>query len=191
MSKGYPERDRRYYLKHRDKILEREKNRYSLMSPEQKQRRLEIASERRAKRREERLRKLKEEGINHKDKYAKARSLGFRSMFEVKLAEEMDKQNLEYEYESLYIPYVIKGSYRPDFRLPNGIIVEAKGYLDAGVCKKMRAVKASNPELDIRFVFQHANGKRNKRAKLKNWEWAERHGFPWAEGTIPLAWWRE
>lgn len=94
-------------------------------------------------------------------------------------------------HEPHYIPYVIKGSYLPDFILPNGIIVEAKGYLDAAACRKMKAVKASNPHLDIRFVFQNANGKRNKRAKLQNWEWAEKHGFPWAEGTIPLEWWKE
>jgi hypothetical protein len=85
----------------------------------------------------------------------------------------------------------MKGSYLPDFILPNGIYIEAKGYLDAAACKKMKAVKASNPHLDIRFVFQNANGKRNKRAKLRNWEWAEKHGFQWAEGTIPLSWWKE
>lgn len=95
------------------------------------------------------------------------------------------------EHEPHFLPYVIKGSYLPDFVLPNGIYVEAKGYLDAAACRKMKAVKASNPHLDIRFVFQKANGKRNKRAKLKNWEWAEKHGFPWAEGTIPLEWWKE
>lgn len=95
------------------------------------------------------------------------------------------------EYEPYYIPYVIKGNYRPDFALKNGIIVEAKGYLDAATCRKMKAVKASNPALDIRFVFMDRNGKRNKRAKLRNWEWAERHGFPWAEGTIPLSWFSE
>jgi hypothetical protein len=85
----------------------------------------------------------------------------------------------------------MKGSYLPDFILSNGIYIEAKGYLDAAACRKMKAVKASNPELDIRFVFQNANGKRNKRAKLRNWEWAEKHGFLWSEGTIPLEWFRE
>jgi hypothetical protein len=86
----------------------------------------------------------------------------------------------------------MRGAYLPDFIiLKNGIIVEAKGYLDAAACKKMLAVKRSNPDLDIRFVFQNANGKRNKRAKLKNWEWAEKHGFPWAEDTIPQAWLKE
>jgi len=95
------------------------------------------------------------------------------------------------EYEPHYIPYVIKGSYLPDFRLPNGIYIEAKGYLDAAACRKMKAVKASNPHLDIRFVFQDPNGKRNRRAKLRNWEWAEKHGFKWAAHSIPLEWWKE
>lgn len=115
----------------------------------------------------------------------------FRSKFEETMYNAAKRSRKVLQFEPYYIPYVLKGSYLPDFVLPNGVIVEAKGYLDAATCKKMKAVKASNPELDIRFVFQHANGKRNKRSKIKNWEWAERHGFPWAEGTIPLEWWRK
>jgi hypothetical protein len=115
----------------------------------------------------------------------------FRSKFEEGIYETAKRSRKSLVHEPHYIPYVIKGSYLPDFILPNGVIVEAKGYLDAAASRKMKAVKASNPHLDIRFVFQNANGKRNKRAKLRNWEWAEKHGFPWAEGTIPLAWWKE
>lgn len=115
----------------------------------------------------------------------------FRSKFEETIWNAAKRSRKSLEYESIYISYQIKGSYNPDFVLPNGIIVEAKGYLDAAACRKMKAVKASNPHLDIRFVFMDANGKRNKRAKLKNWQWAEKHGFPWAEGTIPLEWWKE
>jgi hypothetical protein len=107
----------------------------------------------------------------------------------VYLAAKRSRKSLK--HEPFFIPYTMRGSYLPDYVLPNGIIVEAKGYLDAGCCKKMLAVKNTNPELDIRFVFQNANGKRNKRAKLKNWQWAEKHGFPWAEGTIPLEWFKE
>lgn len=115
----------------------------------------------------------------------------FRSNFEESIWDAATGSRQKLEHEPFYIPYVMKGSYLPDFILPNGIIVEAKGYLDAAACKKMKAVKASNPHLDIRFVFQNANGKRNKRAKLRNYEWAERYGFPWAEGTIPLSWFKE
>ena len=115
----------------------------------------------------------------------------FRSKFEGTVWEAAKRSRKAIRYEPHFIPYVIKGSYLPDFILPNGIIIEAKGYLDAAACRKMKAVKASNPNLDIRFVFQNPNGKRNSRAKLKNWEWAERHGFQWASGTIPLSWWKE
>jgi hypothetical protein len=115
----------------------------------------------------------------------------FRSKFEEDIWNAAKRSRKSMEYEPFYIPYVIKGSYKPDFVLPNGIIVEAKGYLDAASCRKMKAVKASNPHLDIRFILQNPNGKRNKRAKLKNWEWCERHGFPWSSGNIPLAWWKE
>lgn len=115
----------------------------------------------------------------------------FRSKFEEDVYTAATRSRKTLEHEPHYIPYVLKGNYLPDFILSNGVYVEAKGYLDAASCKKMKAVKASNPHLDIRFVFQNANGKRNKRAKLRNYEWAERYGFPWAEGKIPLSWWKE
>jgi hypothetical protein len=115
----------------------------------------------------------------------------FRSKLEESIWDAAKRSRRTLEHEPHFIPYVMKGSYLPDFILSNGIYIEAKGYLDAASCKKMKAVKASNPHLDIRFVFQNANGKRNKRAKLRNWEWAEKHGFLWAEGTIPLEWFRE
>lgn len=115
----------------------------------------------------------------------------FRSKFEEDMFNAARRSRKQLVHEPHYISYVMRGNYLPDFLLPNGIFVEAKGYLDAAACKKMIAVKKSNPGLDIRFVFQKANGKRNKRAKLQNWQWAEKHGFPWSEGTIPLAWWKE
>lgn len=115
----------------------------------------------------------------------------FRSGFEETIWNTAETLGLALEYEPIWVPYHIKGNYRPDFVLPNGIIVEAKGYLDAAACRKMKAVKACNPDLDIRFVFYDANGKRNKRAKMKNWEWAEKHGFLWSDKTIPVSWWKE
>lgn len=43
--------------------------------------------------------------------------------------------------------------YTPDFILPNGIVVETKGYFDADDRKKHLLVRTSRPDLDIRFVF--------------------------------------
>jgi hypothetical protein len=115
----------------------------------------------------------------------------FRSDLELHIYTTAKKHRKKLEFEPHFIPYIIKGNYLPDFLLPNGIYVEAKGRLDAASMRKMRCVKASNPKLDIRFVFQNANQKLNKRSKLKHWEWAEKYGFPWAEGTIPLEWFKE
>lgn len=115
----------------------------------------------------------------------------FRSNFEEKVWEAAIRESRDIEYEPHYIPYQLKGNYLPDMRLPNGIYIEVKGYLDAAACRKMKAVKACNPHLDIRFCFMDLNGKRNKRAKLRNWEWADRHGFKYCEGTIPKEWFDE
>lgn len=95
------------------------------------------------------------------------------------------------EYETLRLKYTIPGTYTPDFVLPNGIIIEAKGKLDAGTCRKMRAVKTAHPQLDIRFVFMRAGNPLRKGSKMKYWQWAEHYGFPWSEGTIPIEWYKE
>lgn len=118
----------------------------------------------------------------------------FRSKFEKHVWDSAKRSRKQMQYEPFPIPYVIPASnhnYFPDIVLPNGVIIEIKGKLDVHTCKKMIAVKQSNPHLDIRFVFMNARNKMNKRSKTRYWEWAEKHGFPWSEGTIPLAWWKE
>lgn len=112
--------------------------------------------------------------------------MAFKSGFERRLAMELERAKVGFKYESSKIPYVIKHTYSPDFVLDNGVIIEAKGYLRATDIAKMRAVKAQHPELDIRFVFQDASNKVRKKTTYA--EWAERHGFPWAEGSIPKEW---
>lgn len=115
----------------------------------------------------------------------------FRSDLELRVYEAAKRSRKKLSFEPHFIPYHIKGNYLPDFQLPNGIYIEVKGRLDAATCRKMRAVKASNPELDIRFVFGNAQNKMNKSSKMRYWEWCDRYGFPWAEGMIPASWWRE
>lgn len=116
----------------------------------------------------------------------------FRSKFEKHVYEQAGKRKLDYEPQSPAICYVTSSRYIPDFRLPNGVLVECKGYFDQRARGKMLRVRKANPSLDIRFVFQRAN---NRITKSKNsimyWEWAEKHGFPWAEGSIPEDWWNE
>jgi hypothetical protein len=46
--------------------------------------------------------------------------------------------------------------YRPDFTLPNGIIIEGKGIFEAADREKHLLLKEQRPDLDIRFVFSRS-----------------------------------
>lgn len=115
------------------------------------------------------------------------RADGMRSGFERTLATQLKSTGTAFEYESLPIKYTLEGTYWPDFILSNGIIIEAKGLLDKDSKRKMLAVKAQHPELDVRFVFMVAN-KKIPGGKQTHAQWATRHGFKWADGVIPEEW---
>ena len=124
-------------------------------------------------------------------------TIKFRSGFEKAVYEHATghKRKLDFEPSDVVCRYVKpsrSARYIPDFRLPNGVLVETKGRFPYPDRAKMLLVRESNPELDIRLVFQRAN---NRLTKSKNsmtyWEWADKHGFIWAEGTIPEEWWKE
>ena len=87
------------------------------------------------------------------------------------------------------LPYIIEADYRPDFILDNGVIIEAKGFFAPMDRRKMLAVKKQHPDLDIRLCFQNAKDKisRAKRS-ITYGQWATRHGFKWASGSIPQDW---
>jgi hypothetical protein len=121
----------------------------------------------------------------------------FRSGFEKSIYEQAIgcRRELDYERKDSTLHYTKparKSRYLPDFRLPNGILIESKGRFTATDRAKMLNVARDNPRADIRFVFQRAN---NRITRSKNsmtyWEWAEKHGFRWSEGTIPEEWWAE
>ena len=113
----------------------------------------------------------------------------YRSGFERSIAANLKRRNVQFQYETLELAYTLCKTYRPDFILPNGIIVEAKGVLTPADRTKMKAVKDAHPELDIRMLFMDASKKLSKRAKMTYGRWAEVNGFIWAEGTeIPKEW---
>jgi hypothetical protein len=113
---------------------------------------------------------------------------GYRSALEGRVADLLEHHRVNYEYETVQLPYVLECKYKPDFILPNGIYLEVKGYLDADDKRKMVAVKKAHPELDIRFVFQ-GPFKTIPRTKMTHAQWAEKHGFPWCHyQNIPLSW---
>lgn len=130
---------------------------------------------------------------NEFDKYAPARKLGYRSMFEARVAADLDNKGVDYGYETVTLHYTKPSVYVPDFQLPNGVLIECKGRFLAKDRTKMLAIKEQNPHLDIRFLFQRANNRITKSPNsLMYWQWAEKHGFKWHEGdTIPEGWYNE
>jgi hypothetical protein len=112
----------------------------------------------------------------------------YRSKFEAKLAPALVAAGAKYEDELL--DYQLDRVYRPDWSLKTGVIIELKGYFPAEDRGKMRAVKAAHPTRDIRIVFQNAHTKLTKKSKTTYAEWATKHGFPWAHGTVPASWLR-
>lgn len=115
--------------------------------------------------------------------------MAYRSGLEVKIADLLSSLGVTYEYESTKIPYVLQCNYTPDFLLPNGIYLEAKGQLTEEDRRKMKAVKAAHPDLDIRFVFQSPYNKIYKGSKTTYAKWCEKHGFPYCSyQNIPIHW---
>lgn len=101
----------------------------------------------------------------------------------------LNKQGFPFNYEGMALPYTIEAVYTPDFILPNGVIIETKGLFDSSDRRKMLAVKAAHPHLDIRLCFMKADVKLSRAPKsLAYWQWAERHGYLWCEGSIPTSW---
>lgn len=112
---------------------------------------------------------------------------GYRSKFELSVANNLEQRNITFGYESMLIRYVLECRYTPDFILPNGIIIETKGRLLQKDARKHRAIKKQHPELDIRFVFTDIN-KRVENSKFTNYQWCQKYGFEYAERVIPQEW---
>ena len=113
--------------------------------------------------------------------------------FEARVIANLDERGVPYKYEPEKLAYFVERHYIPDLVI-NSMVVELKGYFRQDSQRKMKAIKAQYPDLDIRFVFQKASAtiqgakKRKDGTKMTCAEWADRQGFVWAEGTIPEEW---
>lgn len=106
-----------------------------------------------------------------------------RNPSEQRIERQLRLAKVRHKYEPRRIPYIIAGHYIPDWEVdtPTGqILIEYKGYFRPEAKRKMVAVKKCNPHLDIRIVFYAY--------KKKDIDWAIRHGFRYAIGTIPKEW---
>jgi hypothetical protein len=80
--------------------------------------------------------------------------------------------------------------YLPDFILPSGIILEVKGRFKLDDRKKHLFLRKSNPELDVRFVFDNPNNKLNKGGKSTYADWCNKNGFMFCKlsNGLPDGW---
>ena len=113
----------------------------------------------------------------------------YRSKLEERIADLFNELGVSFEYESTKVPYQISYNYSPDFILPCGRMLEAKGYWDAEDRRKIKAVMRDNPDLDLRMVFQAPYNKISKKSKTTYAQWCEKHGIKWAAAhAIPIDW---
>jgi hypothetical protein len=128
----------------------------------------------------------------------------YRSGLEEKIANQLDEAGVDYEYESIKIPYTVparEAKYLPDFPIPGtNILIEGKGHWGGGKFggikqasaeqrQKMLLLKEQRPDLDIRIVYERASTKIYPGSPTSNADWATTHGFKHADkGTVPESW---
>jgi len=117
-----------------------------------------------------------------------------KGTFEERVINKLEKAGVQFQYEPHNLPYTVERQYYPDL-LVGDIYIELKGFFRQDAQRKMKAVKAQHPDLDIRFLFQRASSpvhgakKRKDGSKMTCAEWADRYGFVWAEGEqVPEEW---
>jgi len=122
-------------------------------------------------------------------KYGKRTPEGFRSIFESEVANCLSADGLCWSYENRKFDITIPRSYTPDFELPNGIILEVKGYFDAEDRRLVKLFKEQHPDVDIRMVFQSARKRITPKSRTTYGMWCDNNNIPWTEGpTLPKDW---
>jgi len=115
---------------------------------------------------------------------------GYRSGLEDDIAKDLKDRGVNFEYEKLKVQWQLleNKTYTPDFKLPNGIIIESKGRFVQSDRKKHLIIQDQHPFLDIRFVFSNSRSKLYKGAKSTYGDWCNKHGFLYADKRIPDEW---
>ena len=112
----------------------------------------------------------------------------YRSGFEQTLANQLQRSGVAFEYETIKLEYQKIATYTPDFILPNGIIIEAKGVWTVEDRTKHVLIRQQHPHLDIRLVFMNAYNKIRKGSNTTYARWCEKKNIQYAHKTIPKSW---
>lgn len=119
---------------------------------------------------------------------------GYRSGLEDKVADQLRGLGLPALYEVTKIrftPPAKQRTYKPDFILPNGIVIETKGRFVTADRQKHKSIKDEHPALDIRFVFSNPKQRISKTSQTTYAAWCEKYGFTYAAKLVPVEWTRE
>lgn len=141
----------------------------------------------------------------------------FRSNFEKDIAKNLKARSIDFEYESVHLPYKKQDTinsltrklhglskdfksytyhtYLVDFTITNKsgkvIHIEAKGEFTASDRVKMKLVKEQNPDADIRMLLMYDN-KINKNSKTRYSDFCRANGILFKVGKrIPDNWLEE
>ena len=116
---------------------------------------------------------------------------GVKSGLEDAVQKQLKEAGIAFGYETLTLHYVqpeSKHKYRPDFVLPNGLIIETKGRWELDDRQKMALIKKQHPDIDIRLIFSNSKNKISKGSPTTYGMWADKLGIPYADKQIPNEW---
>ena len=117
------------------------------------------------------------------------RAHGYRSNFELDIANQLAKNKVPFTYEKDAFAYVRHSTYTPDFYLKEqDFFIEVKGLFTSSDRGKHLLLKKQHPDLDLRFLFMNANNKLYKGSKTTYGGWCDRHDYKWCQGFIPKEW---
>jgi hypothetical protein len=116
------------------------------------------------------------------------RTSKYRSSLEVQIASQLEKAGVQFGYETIRLKYQRICHYIPDFILPNGVLIEGKGWFTPQDRSKLLLLKKQDPSLDIRLVFSKSTARLNKKSQTTYAEWSTTNGFLWSEKVIPQEW---
>ena len=116
----------------------------------------------------------------------------FKSGLEQRVADQLSSLKVNYKYETIKIIYqkfAKRKCYTPDFILPNGIIIEAKGKFLTSDRKKHRLIRDQfGNKYDIRFLFSDSKIKIGNRSKTTYAKWCDLFNFKYCDLEIPESW---
>ena len=136
-------------------------------------------------------------------KEAVGQKYGFRSGLEERISKELEGTGCCYTYEQEVIHYIKpqrSSKYTPDFiiqKRPDGtdkerpLVIESKGRFLTQDRQKHLLIKDQHPDVDIRFVFSNSRQKISKQTKTTYAMWCDKHGFKYADRSIPDEWLQE